>query len=142
MCAFFSPSSALSQPNKRASKQSERGRRARVVIHQFGDAEDHFSKALRNLHVKSAVSQQPPFTLPSSLRSYPPCPGRNRFCCFSHFVVFPQVGCTLLPTSSLFSTLTQRRYKLSCDFVPCGPGTLGGPTSFTCVCASSITQNI
>nr|CDS31886.1 conserved hypothetical protein [Hymenolepis microstoma] len=43
-----------SQSIRRNSRTGERGRRSRVVIHQFGDAEDHFSKALRNLHVKSA----------------------------------------------------------------------------------------
>ncbi|VDK41908.1 unnamed protein product [Taenia asiatica] len=46
-------SCAPPQQTRRNSKLSERGRRSRVVIHQFGDAEDHFSKALRNLHVKS-----------------------------------------------------------------------------------------
>ncbi|KAL5111281.1 hypothetical protein TcWFU_000958 [Taenia crassiceps] len=46
-------SCVLPQQTKRNFKLSERGRRSRVVIHQFGDAEDHFSKALRNLHVKS-----------------------------------------------------------------------------------------
>ncbi|VDM32883.1 unnamed protein product [Hydatigera taeniaeformis] len=51
-------SGALPPQNKRNSKLGERGRRSRVVIHQFGDAEDHFSKALRNLHVKSAGEYQ------------------------------------------------------------------------------------
>ncbi|EUB58118.1 hypothetical protein EGR_07038 [Echinococcus granulosus] len=51
---------APSQLNRRNSRLGERGRRSRVVIHQIGDAEDHFSKALRNLHVKSAGEYEIP----------------------------------------------------------------------------------
>ncbi|KAH9287254.1 hypothetical protein ECG_00133 [Echinococcus granulosus] len=53
-------SCAPSQLNRRNSRLGERGRRSRVVIHQIGDAEDHFSKALRNLHVKSAGEYEIP----------------------------------------------------------------------------------
>ncbi|CDS35924.1 conserved hypothetical protein [Echinococcus multilocularis] len=53
-------SCAPPQLNRRNSRLGERGRRSRVVIHQIGDAEDHFSKALRNLHVKSAGEYEIP----------------------------------------------------------------------------------
>ncbi|VDD77807.1 unnamed protein product [Mesocestoides corti] len=53
-----SSSSCASQQNRKNSKLVDRSRRSRVVIHQFGDAEDHFSKALRNLHVKSTAEDE------------------------------------------------------------------------------------